>query len=231
MAMKPLGIVTGLAREIACLHPADRAGGCVFAAGGSGPRAYATAKAWVAAGAVSGLVSFGIAGALDPALRPGEFVIAREVVDAEGGSWLAPAEWQSRIAAALPGARRGAMFGADRPVASPADKAALFDAFGALAVDMESHGVARAAAEGEIPFVAVRVVADPAQRALPRAALAGMDESGGTRIAPVLRALAARPADVPALLRVARDAGTAFAALKAAAAKAPLTAILADARA
>jgi hopanoid-associated phosphorylase len=229
--MKPLGIVTGLAREIACLHPIDRAGTHVFAAGGSFPRAYGAAKAWVEAGAVAGLVSFGIAGALDPALRPGEIVVAREVVDAEGGSWLAPAEWQSRIAAALPGARRGAIFGAGRPVASPADKAALFDAFGALAVDMESHGVARAAAEAELPFVAVRVVADPAERALPRAALAGMDERGGTRIAPVLRALAARPAEVPALLRVARDAGAAFAALKAAMARAPLAALLAEARA
>lgn len=229
--MKPLGIVTGLAREIACLDAGDRADARVVAAGGGAARAYEAASRWIAAGEVAGLVSFGICGALDPALKPGDLVIAREIVDAEGGSWLAPTEWQARLRAALPAARAGAIFGADRPVATVADKALLFDAFGALAVDMESHGVARAAAEHALPFVAIRAVADPASRALPRAALAGMDQAGGTRIAPVLRALAARPHDVPALLKVARDAGAAFAALKAASARRPFAAMLALARA
>ena len=57
--------------------------------------------------------------------------------------------------------------GVDSAVVSPVAKRALRSATGALAVDMESHVAAAFAAQHGLPFAAVRVVCDPAHRALP----------------------------------------------------------------
>jgi adenosylhomocysteine nucleosidase len=43
---------------------------------------------------------------------------------------------------------------------------------------MESHIVASAAAANGLPFVAIRVIADPAERPLPQVALAAMRPNG-----------------------------------------------------
>ncbi|MDE0718477.1 MAG: hypothetical protein OXH64_11125, partial [Rhodospirillaceae bacterium] len=75
-AARSLGIVTGLAKEAACLR---RAGAMellmVRAAAGRPEEAAAAARAMAAYGA-SGLVSFGVAGGLDPSLGAGVIVIA-----------------------------------------------------------------------------------------------------------------------------------------------------------
>ena len=84
---------------------------------------------------------------------------------------------------------------------------------GAAAVDMESHRVACVAARAGLPFAAVRVIADPADRALPSSALAGFNARGETQIGAVLWELANHPLQLPALIRVARDSNKAFSTL------------------
>ena len=91
-----------------------------------------------------------------------------------------------------------------------ADKQALASATGALAVDMESHIAARLAAAHGLPFAALRVICDPAGRAIPPAAIAGMREDGGTDLGAILRALLRDPGQLPAMIRLAGDARTAF---------------------
>ena len=105
--------------------------------------------------------------------------------------------------------------GVDGPVVGAGDKAALHRKTGAVAADMESHVAARLAALHGLPFAAIRVVADPAGRTLPPAALVGMRPDGATDIASVLRALGRAPGQLPALIRTGLDARAAFAALKA----------------
>ncbi len=134
----------------------------------------------------SSVVSFGLCGALDPALRAGDLVVG-------GGD----APWADHLAAALPGAVRGEVAGSDVIVASVAAKAALRARTGAIAVDMESHIVAEAAARAGLPFAVVRAVSDPADRALPRAAQAGFNPDGSVNVLAVLAALARRPASCP----------------------------------
>ena len=94
-----------------------------------------------------------------------------------------------------------------------ADKQALAAATGALAVDMESHIAARLAAAHGLPFAALRVICDPAARAIPPAAIAGMREDGGTDLGAILRALLRGPGQLPAMIRLAGDARTAFGVL------------------
>ena len=86
-------------------------------------------------------------------------------------------------------------------------------ASGAAAADMESHVVARTAAELALPFAILRVIADPAERELPPAALAGMRADGGINVGAVLASLARSPRQLPALIRLAAEAGRARAAL------------------
>jgi hopanoid-associated phosphorylase len=159
-----------------------------------------------------GVVSFGLCGALDPALAVGDVVIADGVLFG-GARHATDSAWTAALYGALPSARRGDMASGDVIVASAAAKAALRRATGAVAVDMESHAVARAAAAAGIPFAVVRVVSDGAASALPRAAQAGFKADGEPDVAAVIRALAARPWELPALIRTALDAEKAFKSL------------------
>ena len=82
----------------------------------------------------------------------------------------------------------------------------LFTASGAAAVDMESLALARAASAAGLPFLALRAVADPAQRGLPSAALAPLTSDGRPQPHLVAGRLALRPWELPALMRLASDA-------------------------
>lgn len=168
--------------------------------------------------APSGLISFGLCGALDPEARAGDLIIADGVVSAEG-RFAADQAWTDALRAALPGARRGDMAGADVILAGPAAKAALRRATSAAAVDMESHHMARAAQAAGLPFAVVRAVSDAADRTLPQAAQAGFKPDGEPDIAAVIRALARAPWELPALIRVAFEAEAAFKALAFAASR------------
>ena len=159
-----------------------------------------------------GLMSFGVAGGLASELRPGTCVVASEIVD---GDERLPTDraWSQRLLRAHPDAVHGAMAGVSAAVAEPGAKRALHAATGAVAVDMESHLVARVAAAHGLPMVAVRVVTDPAERTLPPSALAGVRADGTTDVAAVMRSILRRPQDIPALVRVALDTRTARAEL------------------
>ncbi|MDE2288215.1 MAG: phosphorylase [Burkholderiales bacterium] len=161
-----------------------------------------------------GVVSFGTAGGLVDALRPGTWVVARRVLS-ETECFETDEDWSRALCRALPGASYGDFAGVCAPVTQAAAKRALHEASGALVADMESHIVARLAAQRALPFVVCRVVIDPAERSLPEAALAGLRTDGSTDVWAVLRSLARDPAQLPALLRLAGDAQRARRAMAA----------------
>ena len=107
-----------------------------------------------------------------------------------------------------------AIAGRDDMLITPADKAALRRASDAAAADMESHGVAAAAAERNLPFIAVRAIADPASHSVPWCAQAGLAADGRTRPLAVMGRLARRPWELPPLIAVALDTAKALAALR-----------------
>ena len=69
-------------------------------------------------------------------------------------------------------------------------------------------------ARADIPFAVLRAIADPAERALPPAALIGLNAAGRPALGRVLLSLASQPGQLPALLQVARDTRRALAALR-----------------
>jgi len=158
------------------------------------------------------IISFGVAGGLAPHLRPGNWVVASSIIDAQQ---VRPTDrvWSEKILAMIPGAEHKPIAGVDYAVAAPEAKRRMHAETGAAAVDMESHLVARLASTHGLSFAAVRVVIDPAHRVVPEAALAGMRPDGGTSVMAVMRELIAGPSQLSGLLRVAYDAYAARRAL------------------
>ena len=160
----------------------------------------------------AGIVSFGLAGGLDPSLNPGDLRVSSAVVTAAGSRYPANAGWASRLSAHL-GVPAALFAAVDSPLADVAGKSALHAATGAATVDMESHVAAYAAQQAGVPFAALRAVTDPAGRNLPHAATVGMRADGSVNLAAILSSLAKTPGQLPGLIRTALDARKAFAAL------------------
>ena len=194
---------TGLVREARML-----AGAGIVAIAGGGDRARLEAEIEAACAGATGIISIGLGGALDEGLKPGDWVIGSQV-----GTIETDREWTNRLLSKLPGARLGAVAGSDVMVVDAAAKARLHAATGALVVDMESHIAARVAGRRGLPFVVARTISDGADRALPRAAQAGMRPDGGMDVGAVIASLAQRPWELPALVRTGLEAEAAFGAL------------------
>jgi adenosylhomocysteine nucleosidase len=211
-----IGIISGLKRELRCLGLNRPPHVVTFAAAGSTERAHARARGWLVDGRVRALMSFGICGGLDPGLAPGTVLVAHRIALPEGGALHFDARWARAVAARIPGARIAPLLGTSEVVTTAREKAALFARFGVPAVDMESRGVAEAAREANVPFVAVRAVADPADRSLPPIAIDAINAEGRLRPLRVLLGLLGRPRELAGLLALATDARRAYDALTAA---------------
>lgn len=162
------------------------------------------------------VVSFGLCGGLDPALRSGDVVVGTGVV-ADGVAMAsderAAHDLAGRLAAAGEQVSLGAVAGVTAPVIAGAAKARLRGATQAVAVDMESSIAARFAAERNLPFAILRVVSDAAARDLPSVVLKAARPDGSTNVAAVLADIAGSPGQFPGLIAAARDSAAAFAAL------------------
>ena len=155
-----------------------------------------------------GMISFGVAGGLAPHLRAGDWVVASAIRESQTVR-STDARWSRKLLGLIDGAVHAPIVGVDSPLAEPASKRELHRATGAVAVDMESHTVARVAAAHRLAFTALRVIVDPAHREVPPAALLSMRPDGRADTIGVLRDIAARPHQVLPLARIALDALTA----------------------
>ena len=198
---------TGLQRERRIL-----AGPGVEAIASGGDQARLEAALDRLAAGMRGIISIGIAGGLAPGLQPGQWIVG-EAVLVDGDAVPTDPAWTGRLGARLPEAARGLLLGADAMVADVTQKARLHGTTGCLAVDMESHVVARVARRHRLPFAALRVISDGAHRTLPPAALVGMRSDGGMDLPAVLRSLLASPGQLPALIRTGLEAERGFRAL------------------
>lgn len=233
-----IGVVCGLKSEAAVAREAflsARFDGVELALGVSGAdaaRAEKIASEFAGDGAAA-IFSIGVSGGLDPALSPGDLLLATSVVTEGGEKFAADEKLLRALHSAHPGESRdergngarddsaqpralksATLFGADRIIVSPEEKAWLFASTGAAAVDMESHGAARAASKAGVPFSAIRAIADPASRALPNAALGAVAPDGSTRVISTLLKCAKAPGDFPALVQLGRDSDLALKALR-----------------
>lgn len=188
----------------------------VRCAGASTARAREAARDLIGEGC-TGLLSFGMAGGLAAAVRPGTVVVAEAVIAPDGRRIATAADWRGRLYDMLGGrvpVAGAAIAASETVVATPAAKRALFEATSAAAVDMESLGVAEAAQAAEVPFLALRVIADPARRAVPGWIIGAIGADGRPRPGAVAAGFFRKPADIPTLFALARDSARALRVLR-----------------
>jgi hopanoid-associated phosphorylase len=225
-----VGVVAALKVEARALGPSMPKGGdpplselaafsegALLAVSGIGrDAAERAARALVDAG-VAALMTFGMAGGLDPALKAGSVVLPCELISADGTRFVASRPWCERVAAAVSPLRAvstGNLLTSARAIDTPADKAAAFRATGAAAVDMESAAVAAIAAHHNLPFIAVRVIVDTAADTLPRAVV-NASRAGRVQIGRLMAGLILAPGDIGALIRLVQRYRIAMRSLRA----------------
>lgn len=189
-------VACGLKREARVI---DKAGRDVFAVAGGGDSERLRRELDDMIELFPGVVvSSGLAGALDPTLKPGDVVLAGDPV------------FVAKVRAALPEAIIGGVVTSDTVVATAADKTALRAKTGAIAVDMESGIAEQVARQRGLPFGILRVISDGANEELPEAVRVGMRPDGGIALGKILTSLARNPTQLPALMRMGSQSGLAF---------------------
>jgi adenosylhomocysteine nucleosidase len=210
---RPVLIVTGLVQEARIAAGPGMAVVC----SASDPQQLRALLTVFDPATIRGVVSFGVAGGLDPSLKSGDVVVATEVV-AGDARWLAGVSLsEEQIASVALGRRRvvrGGLAGVEEVVVAQACKAALRHTTGAAAVDMESHIAAAYAAEAGLPFAALRVISDPATRALPALARSAIKPNGEVDLAMILRGLVRNPRTLRALVSSGIDFSRALKSLR-----------------
>ena len=141
---------------------------------------------------VSGMISTGFCGALDPSLRVGDIVVSASASCPATGHGYTPI--------------LGEIASSDRVVVTAAEKQALRARTGAVAVEMEAAAVAHQASLWGVPFYCIRAVSDTAQEDLPLDFNLYRDAEGRFRRAGIAVAAMTRPLTaIPALLRLNRN--------------------------
>jgi len=210
---RPVLIVTGLVQEARIAAGP----GLTVICSSSDPNQLRALLAEFDSTSIRGVISFGVAGGLDPSLKSGDIVVATEVT-AGASRWpSAPTLTDELIGSTgLGGQRvvRGALAGVEQVVAARAAKAALHCETGAAAVDMESHIAAAYAFDAGLPFAALRVISDPATRALPTLVATAIKPNGGIDLGKVLRGVARNPASIRSLVSTGIDFNRALRSLR-----------------
>jgi adenosylhomocysteine nucleosidase len=225
-----VGVVAALEVEARALGPSMQRGGepplsellafddgALLAISGIGrDAAEAAARALIDAG-VAALMTFGMAGGLDPALEAGSVVLPCELISADGTRFVAARSWRERVAAAVSPLRAvsaGNLLTSTRAIDTPSGKSTAFHETGAAAVDMESAAVAAIASHHNLPFIAVRVIVDTAADTLPRAVV-NASRAGHLAVGRLIAGLIVAPGEIAALIRLAQRYRIAMRSLRA----------------
>lgn len=205
-----LGILCGLKTEA---NIADRIPivlvGC---SAGRVERAFSLARHMAEQG-VSRLVSFGVAAGISPDLEAGDLIIGSTVMTAHE-AWETDPLWNQHFLDALPSALNLSVWGSNRMAALAKDKALIYRRTGCMALDMESHIVARVAQDYGLPFNVIRAISDPADVDLPPAACVPLKEEGEIDGKAIWRSIRSNPSQIPDLARLALGTARAMRSLR-----------------
>ncbi len=216
----PIGIIAALPAEARSLSARPikpnnltelEHGVLLWQCGMGAERAQQAARSLLDAGATA-LLSWGTAGGLDPALRPGDVVLPATVVPSPGVGLEVDAAWHMRLCKCLAGSHinTGPLIQSPRVVAEPADKAELFQSTRAIAVDMESAAIAQVCQDAGKSFMAIRAIADPVGRSIPAAVITAMDVNGRVSLAKLGQVVLRTPRLLTTLLQLRRDSRAAY---------------------
>ena len=219
-----VGLVTALRDEARCVSTTDIAFNepihindhAILWLSGMGEQSARAAAEGLHNSGVKALVSFGVAGALDPDLKPGDLVLPESIY--AGKVLPVTIAWRNRLQDLLPNnitVVGGTLASSLVPLTCEKEKIDLANAIGACAVDMESGAVAEVAAAAGIPFIAVRAIIDPVQFSPPVALLSAAYPDGRVNPVRLIALLLKRSVHLSSLIRMGAGMHTARKTLSA----------------
>jgi len=208
-----LGIIAALPAEQRALSTRRIAAGewirltdnTLLALSGTGPERAAAAGRRLIEEGVSALLSWGCAAGLDSALAPGALVLPEMLIAADGRVHEVDPAWHQRLHRCFSEClvvHTGSVVESRHLVVRATEKAALFECFRGIALDMESVAIAQLAGSKGIPFVSIRTIADPAENDLPRSVARALDSRGNIDLRTLFSYTLVHPAEFARLLRL-----------------------------
>ncbi|HTI49389.1 MAG TPA: 5'-methylthioadenosine nucleosidase [Planctomycetaceae bacterium] len=152
------------------------------------------------------IISAGFSGALRPGLKVGDIVVGNALVSEQGDELSIDLKMEPNPSAGL---YVGRLLMTGSIVRTVAEKQALAEKHGALAVDMESLAVAQACRDAKIRCLAVRAISDDLSADLPPEILTVVGGTGSVRLGAALGAIWKRPGSVKEMWRLRELAMTA----------------------
>lgn len=232
--MEIVGLITALRIEASCISsfrmPLNRmmrlCDTSVVWMSGMGDDAARMAATELLDRGVTALVSFGVAGALDPDLRPGDLIVPESIYTGEALksdeeerlSYPVSADWRHRLLELLPphlSVTGGSMVASPGVLTTAKAKLELGAATGACAVDMESFAIAEVAARAKVPFIAIRAITDPVEFSPPPVLLHAVQPEGSVKIMMLLMLLFQRRVSIDTLIRLGKEVRAARSTLAA----------------
>ncbi len=211
--MRQIGFITGIKKEAEILRNTSHySQSNIICVDNQKGNAYTEANK-LAKNGCSTLISFGLAGALDPKLAVGDIIIPKSVADAEGNIFKPGYDLHQKIAKHLSKTFKvsdGRLFGSEAIIWNTKEKKRIFQIHKAATVDMESFGVAKAATENNCPFLIVRVISDTANQGLPVKSLASIGQNDNINPGQILKDLTKNLNEFPSFLRLAFNSHKAF---------------------
>lgn len=213
--LRRLGIVVAITAEARSLVRKSRlksnlislSGETLVQLSGIGPQRAGEAARGLLRNGATALLSWGSAGGLVSGLVPGSLVLPDNVIGADLSRYSTDAVWHRRLLDRLKDSfdlHQGSLAESGIPLENSLEKKILFERTGAIAVDMESVAVAKAAQEGGVPFMAIRAVADTANTTLPQTALRAIDAFGELNLLAFLTGFVSHPAELFDTIRLGR---------------------------
>ena len=138
-----IGFITGIEKEAAILREKTSYSD-IACAGANSDNAYHQAIKLVKNNCDI-LISFGVAGALDPMLTPGDVILPRSVTNESGTIFEVDLDLYQTVTSHLSEnfkVSSGTLYGSNTTISDTAEKQRLNQSLGTTAVDMESFGVA-----------------------------------------------------------------------------------------
>ena len=212
--MKQIGIVVALPGELRTLTKRKiPIGGSerlsdklLIAVSGAGPTQASTAAKLLLEHGANALVSWGCAAALQSRLRAGHLVLPEQIKSTDNTVFHVDSAWHNQIFQAVSNkierVDSGLIVESQLLVTTAHEKQSLANTSNAVAVDMESAAIARLAKQMDVPFMAVRAIADPIEMSLPKAVSCAMSHNGDVNIPRLLFRLLLHPGEIGALIRL-----------------------------
>ncbi len=155
------------------------------------------------------LLSWGCAAGLAQKLLPGDCLIPQSVISEEFSTAIAVDDlWHHSIYKRLSPLTRlytEPLVESSGLISAAADKIALGKRTGAYGLDMESVAIGRVATQYNVPFVAIRCIADPVSMSLPDSVTIALNGVGGLNIPKLLMHTLLHPSNIAGLIKLAAN--------------------------